>query len=117
MERYEVLKLIRENITTIVPELEKIKEKVKPAFEKKGWDFDLGVDVVGSVAEGKLNYGILVLESGLELELSEVVEVVRMADSKIDCLVGIHSGHNSYPASNSLVNLNFLQDWQKMLGE
>lgn len=115
MERYEVLKLIRENITTIVLELEKINEKIKPAFEKKGWDFDLGVDVVGSVAEGKLNYGILVLEYGLELELSEVVDVVRIADSKIDCLIGIHSGHNSYPSSNSMINLAFLKDWQKML--
>ena len=49
MQRYEILKTIQEQIDQIIPELAAIEKKIKPVFEKKGWDFDLGVDVVGSV--------------------------------------------------------------------
>ena len=124
MERHEALKLIIKNLNTIIPELEQLKEKIKPAFEQEGWEdiFEVGVDVTGFSFKltGNIkpcDYYIAVYDnfnSHKKITDSVIHAWVKSVFIDYQCRFNVTSGAAQYPA-NSFLGLEFLKDLKKAI--
>ena len=112
MERHEALKLVLSKLKEVVAGLKKVENKIKPAFKKKGWEFDVGVNLTGTAAESDVCYGLVVYQYAKEIDQREVITELQHTYLNSGCLVEIYSGPISYPSS-SLLNLELLKDLQK----
>ena len=121
MERHEALKLIIKNLNTIITDLDKLKEKIKPAFEQKGWEdiFEVGVDVTGVSFKltGNIkprDYQVIVYDNVHRITTGIVHECVYSVVRDYQGYCCVRSGDDPYPA-DSFLGLEFLKDLKKAL--
>lgn len=117
MERYEGLKLVRQDIDYIISQLKKLESAVKPVFERRGIVFEVGVDLVETVVRGEVDLIVnAYCESSENLSGYDVAELVQKADPKYTGNVGVITGPYPYPVLSTL-NLQFLEDMRDSLKE